>query len=424
MPRGLDSPRQWRPSAEGNARLRAGYPLNEAERGIRAPRDALVTRLPPVGTGSAVASGNQPAPRSGRAPAARMSKSKSVPTHRNGRMDVAQPRDAGAHTHTHASPTLPGMSEITGMLETQYAAIVSIARAVKAAPPPQHRTLPPIDMGAMRAENIELRRVADRQQAEIERLRAALTQIQGASAAAAGMEPNRASQRPLPSVRREGSPSPPEASSASPIRETAPTHPSAASPAAMLAPPPQPAALPSGSSTPVMWVAVLGPLARRKDEFCTALAERLGGSTVATVTSGEEAQHRAVPPDARQMLRRAIGAMRGGRGPFVLVDLPRTPSQLADLSGAVGPPLALLQVDLAGLEDRRGWQVTQRPPSNGPQSGPEARLRLRIEAFPVRAPLRLPTLHAGSSGNLWRRSALRGDCSSSGCSQTPRSDRM
>ena len=43
----LDSPRRWKPSMEGNERLRAGFPLNGA-RGQHALRDDIRTRLPPL----------------------------------------------------------------------------------------------------------------------------------------------------------------------------------------------------------------------------------------------------------------------------------------------------------------------------------------------------------------------------------------
>ena len=74
MPK-IDEAITWRPSVEGNAQIKAGYALNQKARGILAPEDRIVThmtpKLPPVGSGSAVASGTQRAASSTQRSAAR-----------------------------------------------------------------------------------------------------------------------------------------------------------------------------------------------------------------------------------------------------------------------------------------------------------------------------------------------------------------
>ena len=165
MPRAFESPRRWRPSAEGNERLRNGYPLSGSERGIQGRSDASrssggLPRVASLQTARAGALGRG----SGGSPS-QMTSSHSMPQLRSG--------PAGA------------MPELHHLMQAQYAALISIANAVKAVPPPPQRDpLPAIDE-SLRSENVELRRVASSQQAEIARLRSALQQIQGASATAA-----------------------------------------------------------------------------------------------------------------------------------------------------------------------------------------------------------------------------------------------
>ena len=235
-----------------------------------APEDRLVThmttKLPPVGSGSAVA--QRAAVRGpGRAPppARRMPKSPSVPQCNGGGAGAsAASTSAAAFLARDASSDVVGLGEISEMLQAQYAAIVSIAHAVRATPPPplppllQSRVPPPgfvpqAAVETLSSENAELRRVAQRQHAEIMRLRGLLAQIQGAGADTTTGSAPRPQQPPPPlqpmQPQYQAPPQPPQLPPTPPQQPSPPQQP-APSPPEPASTPPEPASTPSEPPQP------------------------------------------------------------------------------------------------------------------------------------------------------------------------------
>ena len=246
-------------------------------------------------------------------------------------------------------------SQISDALRTQYAAIVQIAEAVHAkAPAPLPTRAEAIARAEaasadelVRAENAQLRGVIEQQQGEINRLRATLMQLQGFAAAAAAPSPASKAAPPLVGSPARQAPQPRNPGSGEVNSDPSPSK--------------QPARHGSGLAGEA-WVAVLGPSVRQKDEFCMRLAQRLGGQVV-----------RAGPPKpgqdgaagSKKQLDKLLDALCRGRGPHVLCDFPRTPSQLRDVSAQLGPPLVLLSVDVAGVDDRLGAQLVKQERAGG-----------------------------------------------------------
>ena len=247
------------------------------------------------------------------------------------------------------------ISEISDALRTQYAAIVQIAEAVHAKAPAPSPTRAEVVARAeaasaaevVRAENAQLRGVVEQQQGEISRLRATLMQLQGFAAAAAAPSPaSKAAQQLTDSPARQA-PQPRTPGSAEVNWDPSPSN-----------HPPRHGSGLGGEA----WVAVLGPCVRQKDQFCMRLAQRLGGQVV-----------RAGPPKpgqdgaagSQKQLEKLLDALCRGRGPHVLTDFPRTPSQLRDVSAQLGPPLVLLSVDVAGVDDRLGMQLVKQERAGG-----------------------------------------------------------
>lgn len=330
---------------EGAERLRAGFPLNGA-RGQQPMRDEIRTRLPPLqqpargsastsrlpargGRGPRMMSSSKsaadlgarrraaaeatsamrdhqpppelpPVPQSGRSPGGRNpgGTNRTSPTRR-------QPPHGGASS-SYGSPGGGGggveYDYVAAALRTQYAAILQIAEAVHAKPPPPQALLPPVAPppevdGRLKAENEQLHAVVERQNAEIARMRAILNQLQGVAAAAAAPQSTydagaaAAADSPPRRNRSFGGAKAPGGAAAAvydpqqpsplpplpPYNDQQPLYSS---------PPPRS----NRTLSPEAWVAVLGPLVRRKDEFCAKLAERLGGQIV---RSGRCVLHRA-----------------------------------------------------------------------------------------------------------------------------------
>ena len=355
---------------EGNERLRAGFPLNGA-RGQHAMRDDIRTRLPPLqqqARGSASTT-RLPA-RGGRGP--RMMNSSKSAAELGARRRAAAEASAAMRDHPQA-PELPPLppngrspggsnrtsptrkqpqngssygspggnaeyDQISTALRTQYAAILQIAEAVHAKPPQQLPPMaPPPEDSRLKAENEQLHAVVERQNAEIARLRATLNQLQGVAAAAAAP----ASTYNAGAVSTSGGAgSPPRRNRGGSKAAAAAAHEPQPSPLPPLppydtqqqqvysSPPPRS----NRTLSPDVWVAVLGPLVRRKDEFCAKLAERLGGQIV---RSGRPADELGQGATSRAQLDTLVEQMRRGRGPHVLSDYPRTQLQLADISKEV-----------------------------------------------------------------------------------------
>ena len=100
---------------EGNARLRAGYPLNDQRRHIQPREDRIrTTKLPPLGDGHAVAAeaaGDLPPPK--------------LPA-RIQRMPASHSRDRLGPIHHDPTMLPPAVSQLTEMLQTQYLCLIHI----------------------------------------------------------------------------------------------------------------------------------------------------------------------------------------------------------------------------------------------------------------------------------------------------------
>ena len=342
----MDSPRRWRPSIESNVINQPGNSSRPAGRGVKSHRP----RLPSLGVGrngqgsmgAALRSGGHSPPPRGVPAATRM---------RGSQSDTQIRRKLPADNLGQVSE----ISEISDALRQQYAAIVQIAEAVHAkAPAPMPTRAEAIARAEaasadelVRAENAQLRGVIEQQQGEINRLRATLMQLQGFAAAAAAPSPASKAAPPLAGSPARQAPQPRNPGSGEVNSDPSPS---------------KQAARHGSGLAGEAWVAVLGPCVRQKDEFCMRLAQRLGGQVV-----------RAGPPKpgqdgaagSKKQLDKLLDALCRGRGPHVLSDFPRTPSQLRDVSAQLGPPLVLLSVDVAGVDDRLGAQLVKQERAGG-----------------------------------------------------------
>ena len=154
---GGDDAATWKPSIEATARQQSGYPPNVGQRGQMAPQDRI-----------------------------RTNKLEGKPSPRRGLPPVRHPRpsDAAAgHNHDLAAAELhPDLSEC---LRLQYAAILSIAQAVNARPPPSDALLPgrpgeEATTTSLRAEVAHLRDTVSRQNAELARQQQEIAQLRAA----------------------------------------------------------------------------------------------------------------------------------------------------------------------------------------------------------------------------------------------------
>ena len=103
----------WKPSSEATDRLRGGYPINEKVRGLHAPQDKLGTRLPRMDGKN----------------------SSSSPTLRKLK-DQSGPASHAAGSPAGHAANSRSQDHVTECLRMQYAAILQIAEAVRARPPP------------------------------------------------------------------------------------------------------------------------------------------------------------------------------------------------------------------------------------------------------------------------------------------------
>ena len=279
MGRGAVESSEWKPSGEASDRHRSGYPLNNFSRTLQAPQDKTQTRLPRIDGGAGAKGQSSP----------NGLQSKSSPALRRGKGGPPAENE-GALSPSHAaaasSGVPPGSSvDVTECLRMQYSAILQIAEAVRARPPPPPIGISPGEDGVtqqLHTEVTQLRETVARQQVELSKQQTYIAQLRATLGAAAPPPPGAA---PPPGAPPAGGGAAAAAAVATPaapapaefLRDlAAPPSEAAPAPRAPAAPAAAPAAVPATEAPGVAPAA-----APAAETAAPAAAEAAGGEVAA-----------------------------------------------------------------------------------------------------------------------------------------------